>query len=429
MKHVVFIIGSYHPHYSAVGNCVEKVISLLKSNFRISVIAAKNSSELKQNSMFDGYNIRRIETSYQKERNYLSSPNFKFNFFRKLKILEKRIVNLLKFLARRESIDPALVDCYLSELNELHEVNNIDVLIPVVFPFEAVIAAISFKKKISPNCILLPYLFDNFSKSVSLHRFNFNRSIKFKNNRKLEILMLEMATKVFAMHPLQNHFDSVAPVAYLPKISYVEHPLLVNRNFNPVVRSEKKITFTYTGALIRGVRSSNGCLAFLAALSKEMLISVSFYCYGSDLNAINHYSKANSSTFCNYGKVKKNVADDAINSSDILISIGDVEGSQISSKIFDYLSMGKPVMHFSYLKDCVNSRLLKRYPLAYIVLLNSDDYYSESIIKEALSFAEKVKGTTMTFTEVSRLYPTALPTVTAALFRNCINQNCTSENI
>ena len=151
---------------------------------------------------------------------------------------------------------------------------------------------------------------------------------------------------------------------------------------------------------------------------------IKFYCFGSDLNAIKKYAIKNPRTFHNHGKVEKNLADEAITGSDILISIGDVEGMQISSKIFDYLSMGKPILHFAYTQECVNTRLLAQYPLAHTVMLNKDDCYSESTIKNAALFVKKVNGKSMSFAMIAKLYPNALPETTAHSFRDCINRNC-----
>ena len=413
MKHVVFLVGSYHPLYSAVGTCVERVVSLLKNNYKISVIAFKNSSNLKDKEIYDGYNIRRIETNYQKKLNDTDLSN--------LKIFLLKIINILKFLFRRESLDYDLVNCYYADLKKLNSIDTIDVVIPVVFPFESVVASVNFKKKISPSSALIPYLFDNFSLGLNLHRFIFNRWIKFKNNKRLEVIMFAMANKIFSMHPLKKHFDSVIPEIYLSKVSYLEHPLLVERNINSVDKKLEKINFTYTGGLFRNVRSPDGCVKFLHELSKMISLKANFYCFGSDLNIIKKYSNTNPKTFHYHGMVDKTLADEAISKSDILINIGDVEGKQISSKIFDYLSMGKPIIHFSYTNDCVNTNLLRNYSFAHIILLNKNNFYIESMMEKTAKFAKSVAGKTMTFDEVASLYPDALPQKTADMFKECIN--------
>lgn len=420
MKHVVFVVGNYYPDYSAVGNCAEKVISLLKNDYHITVVSVKNRADLISNEAFNGFNIHRVESSYQKKLNNITTKN---SFFAKSKLYKERLLNLIKFLFRRESIDPHLVKSYLSKLITLNKEREIDVLIPLVFPFESVMASIAFKDKVNSNCSLIPYLFDNFSNSASLHRFNINRNVKFARNRALESLMLEQSSKIFAMHPLRNHFESTITPSEQAKISYIEHPLLLERDFTKSHKVLNDITFTYTGGLFRGVRTANGCLTLLDKVSNSIPLNVRFYCFGNDLNAINRFSENKPEIFKNYGKVQRDIAEKAIDEADILISIGDVEGKQLSSKIFDYLSMGKPIIHFSYVENCVNSQLLKRYPLAFIVLQNVKNNYSESLAEDVSIFAKNVKGKAMKFSDVAKIYPEALPETTAKLFKEYINSN------
>lgn len=421
MKHVVFVVGNYYPFFSAVGNCAEKVISLLKSEYCISVVSIKDDPSLNEHEVFDGHNIYRVENSYQKKLNSLDLKNGKNNLFTKIKLFKERLFNLIAFLLRSKSIDPDLINRFTAELKILNEKNKIDVIIPTVFPFESVLAAIKFKEKAGQDCVILPYLFDNFSKSASLHRFNFNRKIKYAQNQRLENLMLDRATKIFAMHPLRDHFGSTTSELRQAKILYLEHPLLLNRELVTSNDVSGEINFTYTGGLFRGVRTANGCLSLLDKLSGNTAIKVKFYCFGNDLNAINKHAESNPDIFHNYGKVPREQAEQAVADADILINIGDVEGKQLSSKIFDYLSMGKPIIHFAYVENCVNTRLLEKHPLAHVVLQAPNNQYSAQVIEQVATFANNVKGKVMTFAEVAEVYPEALPSTTASLFKQYID--------
>lgn len=52
---------------------------------------------------------------------------------------------------------------------------------------------------------------------------------------------------------------------------------------------------------------------------------------------------------------------------DVLLSIAEVDGSQMSSKIFSYMATGKPIVHIYYANNDVNMRYLQDYPLALCV--------------------------------------------------------------
>ncbi len=56
-----------------------------------------------------------------------------------------------------------------------------------------------------------------------------------------------------------------------------------------------------------------------------------------------------------------------------LLSIAEVEGRQMSSKIFGYMATGKPVVHVYTAEDDVNVRYLDRYPLALCLRADEGD--------------------------------------------------------
>lgn len=60
-----------------------------------------------------------------------------------------------------------------------------------------------------------------------------------------------------------------------------------------------------------------------------------------------------------------------LQNSDILLNLAHLQGKQISSKIFEYMSYGKPILHILYKDEDVNLRYLENYSLS--LLLRADD--------------------------------------------------------
>ena len=422
MKHIVFILGNYYPFYSAVGNCAEKVISSLKEEYKVSVISTKNSVELEDFEVYNGYEIHRVESKFQKEFNSLS-VNAESNRIDKFKFTLCRVKNLIKFLFRPESVDQSLTTLYVNKLNDVNTKEKIDVVVPLIFPIESAVAAMKFQKLTGSNCYIIPYWFDNFANSVSLHRFNLNRRLKYKRNRAIELELVNNAKSIIAMHPLQEHFNSTLPYSLYKKIKFTEHPLLLERDLKRRVIESDKIRFAYTGGLFKGVRTADGCLNVFSELAKLINIKVDFYCFGTGASAVDLYEKQSPKYFQNYGMVSRTVAEQAVTDADILISIGDVEGKQLSSKIFDYLSLGKPIVHFAYVESCVNSKILMKYPLSLTIQLRQDNQYEAVILNSFVKFCNEVKGKRLDFGQVSNIYPEAIPQTTAKLFSKIISTN------
>ena len=61
------------------------------------------------------------------------------------------------------------------------------------------------------------------------------------------------------------------------------------------------------------------------------------------------------------------IAIDALMNSDILVNIGNTVEFQIPGKIFEYMSTGKPIVHFSKLPEDPALKYLQKYPRVLII--------------------------------------------------------------
>ena len=69
---------------------------------------------------------------------------------------------------------------------------------------------------------------------------------------------------------------------------------------------------------------------------------------------------------------------------DILVNIGNAIDNQMPSKIFEYISTGKPILNFYKVPNCPTLKYLKNYPLA----LN---LYEPDVLQDTKSNSKKIK--------------------------------------
>ena len=81
-----------------------------------------------------------------------------------------------------------------------------------------------------------------------------------------------------------------------------------------------------------------------------------------------------------------------------LLSIGECEGKQISSKIYEYMAVGRPVVHIYSVDGDVNLQYLSRYPLA--LCLKADRAQLSNNARKLALWLLWAKGRTVTFQEV-----------------------------
>lgn len=100
------------------------------------------------------------------------------------------------------------------------------------------------------------------------------------------------------------------------------------------------------------------------------LFNVLFYSSGS---AAIDVERAHLNNVKLSGWVSQPMLIDIYKSADCFISIAERKGKQISSKIFEYMSYGKPIIHIYFSDEDRNVQYLKSYPNAFCLKVNEND--------------------------------------------------------
>jgi len=136
-------------------------------------------------------------------------------------------------------------------------------------------------------------------------------------------------------------------------------------------------------------------LESFSRLSNEVLLHL--YGYGCN-DIIEKFKKTLGDRLIVHGKVSREETLEAMFNADILVNIGNSIPNQLPSKVFEYISMGKPVVNFAELKEDTSHRYFSKYPLALTV-------YNDQDIEKNLSLVEKFifenKGKSLLFEEAT----------------------------
>lgn len=414
MKHIVFLLGPYYPNYSAVGYCAYQAQKSLAKKSKITAVAFRDDLELSLEQTHEDSRILRIETTDMRQRN---TARAKAGSLARLVFLALRVRGALRKLLTRETVDWTLVQAYLDRLNTMSP--KPDAIVPTVFPFETALAALAYKRE-NPKVSVFPYVFDDFVESGSLHILKVARFLKRNRHLKLEHEVLEEADAIIAMHPLRAYFESNFDERLFEKITFLEHPLLTRP-----INGERQINvgalrLCYTGSLIQGVREPGYLLDLLGSIQQDIPIQADFYVMGNGADKVRTEKIGDMVEIRNCGRVQKAEADVAVRDSDILLNIGEIRGKQVSSKIFEYMSTGKPIIHLAYVEDDAVSNILAKYPLA-LCLLQVRSCFADNL-RQVEAFILENRSKQLSFDEVKAIYPEALPETTATIFEGLLKK-------
>lgn len=419
MNHIVFIVSSYYPYFSAGGKCCFNIAEEMVKKNKVTVICLKSFNRQHGVEEYQGQTIIRV--SYKRwdmrlkldEKIKRSSGVTKEWYILLLNII--RLQEFIQTILSRVSIKKTLTRAYLDALFNIK--GSIDVVVPLCFPMEAVIAGMEYKKKFR-KVKLIPYLFDPFVDSHTLHRTKWNMRLKRKNHIRIENEMLSLSSKVFCINHLCEYF--IQYKGYVSDLLFTEHPLIkkIPENNKLKIIEKSNIKITYTGVFNKIIRNPGYFLRFMLSVLLKYDARLHLYSYGNCENIIKKYTNKSAGRILNHGFVPNKEANNAMHTSDVLVSVGNIDNLQVPSKIFEYMSAGKPIVHFYAAPDDMNVKILKDYPLC--LCLKQDESQLQENVEKFIRFCQKNKGKTLDFKEIEKIYYNATPKYISNQINNVI---------
>lgn len=417
VKHIVFIVGSYYPNFSAVGNCVNNVVSCIKDKCKVTVICCVSKTNQRMEIDHEGYKIIRVSSKNMLRRlsieDKIDSSRGIYRRLNKFILIGLKAKNYLSAFFSKYNVEKKLTEEYYNALRGINE--HIDGIIPACIPFEGVLAAVKFSEE--NDCKVIPYFFDPFADNIALHRTKFNLDIKMFNHLKLEEYVIKNTSYIIIMNHMKKHFYDSFP-QYMYKYILMEHPTLKfsEEHYNRV-SINNEVNITYAGAFNKGIREPDYLLKIISSCREK--VKLNLYSMGNCNGIIKEYASAAGSNIINHGSVDKNTAYIALLEADILINIGNMVSNQTPSKIFEYIALGKPIIHLYYNEtDAVNT-ILSKYPCA--LCIKQDETLMDKNAKMLIDFCEENLGFIMPVEKIKETYPEALPETTSNAILKLIN--------
>lgn len=409
MKKILFLLDELPPTKSANGICVNKVIQALYADGYItSCICWKADGEYSTE-------VHLIpEKPWKKKIDKYSLGGFisrvLFQFLR-VAYKMKRI-----FLLPIWPVDSCkTVNDFYKAASDLIERENISVVVAVNYPGETLLAMKRLKKRykekiktvmypldvsyVNPYCggmehLLSSYFCPRFMRSCSKY-----------------------ADIVLELENAQDMYNKVYDEKERSKFKLCGIPLLESISWNEKKVESDELHFIYTGTLQRNVRDPEMAFFVLNKVANILDKRVILDLYGQiDLQSQSLYENSNYGfELINHGWIQENELMSCLQKADILISLGNMESHLIPSKLFKYMTMGKPIVHFCLIEKDPCVPYLKQYDNAKIVY--STEIYKETMLNDLAQFVGKGKVINL---DLKTVFPRCFPEYTAKLIEDLI---------
>ncbi len=359
-KKYIFLTNAYMPNPGATGVCVHQVAKDLVSRGEdVVVICFEDGNNHK--SVVDSIRTVRIKAPffiqpYKGKNKYMSRCHWAVGLISKLLYINKYPLRSKKLVSR-----------YLKAINR-EEDNQTDLCIIATYtPLEGVVAAAKYKEK-NRGAKLIYYSTDTLSNETGESGI-----LSAKNRTKLglkwELYLFSVYDRILIMDCHRNHYEKEIYRKFSSKIKYASFPLIVKPVFyNKTIVKHTVNTIVFAGNLYSKMRNPKYICNLMTSTFSSSQIRVIFIGGGDCIEEMKSLSRESKGMLQYVGFQPYTYVEKALSEADVLLSIGNSFSSMCPSKIYEYMSTGKPIIHsYTYEKDpCLeplekygNSLLLK----------------------------------------------------------------------
>ena len=185
--------------------------------------------------------------------------------------------------------------------------------------------------------------------------------------------------------------------------------------------SDDQLLMIYSGHLSKDYRPPFKLIELIKQISKRINVKCLFFSRGDCEDALRQAEIDTNGAVKRMGYVSQEVLSGYTDRADFLLDIGNRlsgEDYSLPSKVIDYMSMGKPIIHMNGVNDSA-IQYLEKYGLA----LNVPEEFDEAYINNSvMPFIERSRGKIQDFSEVAEKFPQNTPGYTANLIIDAINR-------
>ena len=204
---------------------------------------------------------------------------------------------------------------------------------------------------------------------------------RLEERKKREEAVMEAARKVIITYPTDRDYLR-AGVAFRDKIIGAEMPGIAPKGTAPKGSDPFGTRCGFFGSLYREIRDPRAAVALFSRITGEE-ITMTFAGGLADGTKEEFFPEGCGCAYA--GELHGEALQRQYAETDVLVNIGNAVDNQMPSKIFEYISTGKPVINIYKSPECPTLKYLERYPLA----LN---LYERDITEKPEESAEKARA-------------------------------------
>lgn len=404
---VLFVCVDRYPYDGACTNLLKKLFfdgGMLDHNLEIHIASYRHCYEDESYEKVSGVTVHRLLSPY-----FLSASDLIKHFYR-FDLLIRGGVSKLQEKIRSgkpnsREVRKDQIREYKEYLRKLCKAEHYEALVGVAGSYEMAIAVKTISTEFGIQYIL--YQVDPFTDNETFSNHSAHQRLQ------TEIELYTYAKKVFTTGLILSKMKGRLDTEVLSKVEVMEFPgVSVDTSLgkkNDYPNKKDSIDCVFAGRVYAGIRNP----AFTIDLFRRLPERINLKLYGvtqKELERLFSISLLPNNVAC-CGLVSVEEAEKAMQNADILINIGNIMMNQVPSKLFSYISTGKPILNICVNQDCPSKKYLEQYP--YALSINERPTCSDCLIQEVSDFVTENAGKMCDLREIAVLYEKCTPSYAA----------------
>lgn len=386
--HILFVTYDYLPAGSAEANLLNKLIkSIIKNNCIVDVITIKNNLLQKDFEKVNGIKIFRVISSHSIS---IKGSVGSCSRGELIKLAIEKAINIIFKNRKKNFLNNSVINSLYNGFKK-YNLNNYDIIVPVCGYYETYEATKKYCNKNNLKSHIFVYQIDPLAENSSYKLETYKSRLLFESsilNTASAIITTDIVKK--EKIALNMDSDNVFPLEF-PSITN-----MTNNNQCSEISSEIKCVFS--GYIYNNIRNPEYTFKLFSKLNSQ---NIKLYIVGSGSEEqVNAYKNAFPNRFIQVGSVPLEKSLEYIKSADMLVNIGNNITNAVPSKIFDYISTGKPIINIYKNKDCPTLKYFKKYNNSISIFEDMDkiDFNTKAVE----SFINERLGKITTYEEIEK---------------------------
>ena len=387
---VLFIVEDDFPQKGACTSLLKNMFfsgGLIEKDVSVEVLAAKNY--LTEKKMENCGDIKVHNTVLMSK---VSFQQYKERAFKEPFKVIYGLVRKTLFKMNKELINPYNLKALVRKIKKINS-EKFDAVVVVMGGFEIAAAALNFKKK-NPDTKLVVYQVDPCSTNEA-HPVSTR-----KMREEFERELFEISDAVITTPILLEEAKKTYQGDIISKMTAMEFPNVVPHSDDRCNNSEN-IRCLFTGYIYGNFRNPDYCFRLFDKVDERIKLEL--------LATVESkmFDKLKNHRVIHHGRKSLDETRKELSSADILVNIGNKMLNQVPSKLFEYISYGKPIINICKNRNCPTIPYLEKYKYA-LNLYEEDDIFEEQV-KMLNDFILENYKNRMTADEISEAFETCTP--------------------